>query len=329
MCISDMRGRWLHLFSSPSYNDNSMGRQKRATTPRSAKPFKKSKNQPKLPLRTPRPRSTLPYRWAVNAKESRLLALPAELGEQIWTYAFGCRTIHARVKIADAHKRVRRISFVPCQEQFLDDEVYELSLPGRLVTTGRRWAAATAQARRNGTFIGSHRDCLSEDHKYHPIIPLVCKQIHHEAVQIAWKTSTFAFDSGPAFQRFLMSPVARLELVHQLSVHHISTRWKDDDWIRILNTSPRRSEFPSLQGLNYVDLVRGPHRAGIDLDVMKDSNHLFALAASVVRRFRLFPLLNNLTTVFVHCDSACRLTLAERVTLAERIQSLLLNKSVR
>ncbi|KAF2030206.1 hypothetical protein EK21DRAFT_21411, partial [Setomelanomma holmii] len=134
-----------------------------------------------------------------NAKKSRLLALPAEIREQIWTYAFGFRTIHPSIQYADAHERVRRISFDPCTKLFHHHEVYELNLPNCSMEKGQRWREVRVQAHCNFTFIGSHKKCESEEHKYHPIVPPVCKLILHEAVKIAWRTSTFAFQRSATF----------------------------------------------------------------------------------------------------------------------------------
>ena len=84
----------------------------------------------------------------------------------------------------------------------------------------------------------------------HSLVPQVCEQLYNEGMSVAWRTSTFAFNNGVSFRRFLMSPIIKLTSVpapqvHQLVSYTENSLLKSSQW---LDQGVGKLKFPPAQG---------------------------------------------------------------------------------
>jgi hypothetical protein len=270
-----------------------------------------------------RERPTMSYSPTRNARESPLLRLPAELKEQIWVYAFGCRAIHIRLRNPDRkNTRIVCISFDTCKEALTDDEVNRID---RMKGTPR-WNEANAQARSIDAFVGSHTLCARDSIITPNIVPLVCKQLYHEAMPIAWQHSTIIFDSGFDFARLSHFPTAPLDLISQLGIHIIDNelfiRWRKG-----LNNSDLMSRFRSLQGVNLVQMYTGSGPDDLNEDLYEMPYHVVGLMRIIIEAFQDFALRGERTTVSVYRDLLMPGPVQSLPGLAEQARIDLLNQT--
>jgi hypothetical protein len=107
----------------------------------------------------------------------------------------------------------------------MDHEVYAYKLDETSTMKDPRWIAAIKQARAEFiSVLGEHSKCLGRRNGSSFIAPLVCKQMYHEAVPVAWKTSIFCFKDDKCFSSFFHAPTARIDLISQLSLHVVFLR---------------------------------------------------------------------------------------------------------
>jgi hypothetical protein len=240
---------------------------------------------------------TMSYTPTRNARASHLLEMPAELRDQIWIHAFGGRAVHIRVRNPNPRQNGKRwcISYDACKEALMDDEVNRLDhMKG---TT--RWNEAIAQTHSTGDFIGSHRFCTKNSIITHTIVPLICKQLYHEAMPIAWKHSTITFDNGWDLAHLSRIPLVRFDLISQLSIHitdnELFIRWRNG-----LNNTNLLSRFKSLQGLNLVQMYTGSGPVDLNEDLCEMPYHSVGLMRIIVEAFQRFALRGERTTVSVY-----------------------------
>jgi hypothetical protein len=270
-----------------------------------------------------RERPIMSYRPTCNARESPLLRLPAELREQIWIYAFGCRAIHIRVRSPDRkNTRIGCISFDACKEALTDDEVNRL----QHMKGTPRWNKAIAQARNTGTFVGSHKLCARSSIVTHNIVPLVCEQLYHEAMPIAWKHSTIIFDSGFDFARLPHFHTVPLDLISQLGMH-ITDNELFIRWRKGLNNNYLMSRFRSLQGVNLVQMYTGSGPDDLNEDLYEMPYHVVGLMRIMIEAFQVFELRGEWTTVSVYRDFLMPGPVQSLPGLAEQARNDLLNQT--
>jgi hypothetical protein len=294
-----------------------MARQKRATSGHTKPAIESRFSQ----LRNPRVLRERPApihrRAARNCLESPLLRLPAELRERIWTFAFGNRTIHARRAVTNPkRKKVWCISFDSCNEPFTDNEVYAFNLDEASAMKDPRWREAITQARATHTKVGSHSNCTNLNNTFSLIVPTACKQLYYEAVPIAWKTSTFWLGDPSDFSSFMNAPVARIDLISQLSLRLFYTRtaWRD-----ALNQNVTIDRLKALRGLNLVFCGSRPIHIGLQKLSIPINND--------VREFRHIPLEENLTTVSIETKEWFHVPAGAKLKCADVVRDFLLKRS--
>jgi hypothetical protein len=241
-----------------------------------------------------------------NATESPLLLLPAELRERIWELAFGNRTIHPYIVQPDPKQaKLLTIVFEPCNEPFMDHEVYAYRLDDQSAMKDPRWKEACRRARALRTYVGSHENCpdVIEDptqplymDNISFIVPLVCTQVYYEAMHIAWKTSVFQFNDSGRFLSFFNAPNVRTDLIRRLSLDIGPTRQEYDNWHRALQSEVYTGRLKAIRGLDlfcsYLDRYWPVYFTSanfLEKTRIKDT----------VAALRWIPLERHLLTVFV------------------------------
>jgi hypothetical protein len=256
--------------------------------------------------------------------ESPLFRLLAELRDQIWTFAFGNRIIHPRVVHPDPKQEtVWGISFDFCNEPFMDGEVYVFNLDKQSALKSPRWRDAVTQARATDIVIGLHTSCKRLDSTFSLIVPLVSKQVYYEAVPIAWKTSTFWFGDASELTSFLNAPVARIDLISQLSLH--MDNWRPP-WHDALKSSAAISRLNWLKALRGLNLVYNWNRRLIPSNEPDRQMHTGTITG-MVREFGRMPLEKDRTTVFVYCLPEQCFSAGRRFECADEVRKFLLNQS--
>lgn len=125
----------------------------------------------------------------------------------IWTYAFGNRTLHPVTSREPNEQFTGKITFFQCQEEFSDQEIYEMSRMGAADDNEYRWKARALSGNDPSTspysLEGMHTckrypeyevDFLQEG----PI----CRQIWREVKRIKWKKTVFCFTESWDFKDF-------------------------------------------------------------------------------------------------------------------------------
>ncbi|KAH7346074.1 hypothetical protein BKA66DRAFT_576626 [Pyrenochaeta sp. MPI-SDFR-AT-0127] len=253
---------------------------------------------------------------SLNARESPLLRLPAELRERIWAYAFGMKTVHPRGNRArfwdTSPERSRKwpVTFTPCNEEYSDCEVYQMSLQGAMDGSPHFWKHPDMM---NTNWDVTHHRGLHLCSRWAPqippggeqqFVPLICKQLYYEALPVAWKTITFSFMESGYFQHFLRSPYTRFDLVTQLCIIQLSNcgepYWAA--WASALK-SPMMLKFTALQGLNLVlrnhDYRSWDRPTPSVSDIMKTPPYYCKILPTIIRQFQRYPLEKNKTTVLI------------------------------
>jgi hypothetical protein len=294
---------------------------------------------------------------ARNAVESPLLRLPAELRESIWTLAFGMRTVHPRSNGAYSWKSgvkrstYRQLSFDYCQEEFSDNEIYQMSLDGQSEESPRYWKHPNMMdpGGHIPSFRGMHicarwepgEEELTEP-RCEQLVPLVCKHIYYEATPVAWKTTTFSFSVSGYFQDFVKSTQTRLDLVTQLSIIQLTSAHDgyQQGWVSAFESTVW-SNFTSLRGLNLilrnnVISIHPSTRHPCSLNVMSNPPYYSPNLPAIIRRFQSLPLIRDRTTVLVVAnywddeeEDDIHFPITERRAMAEVVRELLLQGAVK
>jgi hypothetical protein len=264
----------------------------------------------------------------LNAATSPLFLLPAELREQIWTYAFGQRTIHVRKsQSSSSDDEEPFISFFPCLEPFSDAELHLPNLSSAPPATKSRFFSATARAHQNRTFPGSHRDCNVSRTPLVRLIPTICRQISSEATPLAWQSNIFTISDGPTLGAFLNLPASQLKLVTRLGVHVTQSR-EYYAWIAALShLTPLK--LPALRGLDFVHMwfADGPRYSATD-DVLAMLTLAGGLVPAVVKTFRAFELCESSVTVSCYKNTQNHLRVVGVPEFEEQVWKALVGKGV-
>ncbi|KAF2865442.1 hypothetical protein BDV95DRAFT_586414 [Massariosphaeria phaeospora] len=283
-----------------------------------------------------------------NAQNSSLLRLPAELREQIWTYAFGNRTLHPdSSRKFYGHPGRGTLTFYRCQEPHSDAEVYAMSLQGSAPDAPYSWAAESMV--QDDRWVGSHGTrCLMQKAE-NATAPAVCKQMYHEAEEIIWKTTTWSFASPFAFQDFVRTPGVKLHLITQLSIvldHRGLHGWEN------ALTPGTVASCTSLVGLNlimsisrwymvnsrsYSRHIKRMNRPQSDTWYLVQLISQFHHLVNLIKQFQHLPLREERTTVLVThehgpkihdpppADPGPRLSVPKRIHMAGIVKELLLD----
>lgn len=146
-----------------------------------------------------------------------------EVRDQIWELAYGGRTLHPPgdkyIRDWDSmapHSKDWRVSYVVCQQNLSDREIYDMSVEGASDEKPMVWNSTRLNL--FGNYMGC-RDCqlLGPVLAIPRLVPAIYKQLLDEGLPIAWKTTTFAFTYSGDLQHFIQSQYTSLGLIQYLS----------------------------------------------------------------------------------------------------------------
>jgi len=248
------------------------------------------------------------------------------------------------------HYKPLRIRYKPCLEILSDIDVYRLSVEGASPTEPFEWKACGMAVGRTGTS-GYHHcvDSPDEDKEKADqfptlLVPLVCKQLHREAILVAWNTTVFAFHFPDDFHHFIQAPWTRVDLISQLCIiqddmHYLTMRLHDKKWQRALNSS-HLAKFTSLKGVSLVlrsdDFRTDSRPFHLSLDVIGHPPRQFPELPLFIHQFQKCSLKEDYTTVLLPGHPEERngkrnyfldpgFTVRQRREMAEAIRSRLLD----
>ena len=247
----------------------------------------------------------------------------------IWGYAFGRQTVHPRGNGTHswASKDWRITHFDPCRGPLSDRELYAFNQQAALEQ--RPEVVYPQSVPVDDT--GLHLHCSEHTNATLPrqLVPPVCKQITHEAVPSAWRTTVFVFESPTDLVCFYMSSDTPLSLVNHITlvlwVHVRELRY----WTVCLRDLPVAS-FTALRGLNIVLPAVVPDSTDFVLE-----SYLYPVY-EIILRCREIRLQEDQTTVLLvnyphlaHLPPPqTRLAFPKRVASAETMRTLMLQKKV-
>jgi hypothetical protein len=176
------------------------------------------------------------------------------------------------------------------------------------------------------------------------LVPLVSKQLHREAITVAWNTTVFAFHFPDDFYHFVQASWTRVDLVSQLCIIQDDmdylTMWHHGiKWQRALESS-HLAKFTSLKGVSLVlrsdDFRTDSRPFHMSLDVVGHPPRQFPGLSFLLHQFRKCSLKEEYTTVLLPSHPEERngkrnytldpaFTIRQRREMAEAIRSRLLD----
>jgi hypothetical protein len=244
----------------------------------------------------------------------------------IWGYVFGRQTVHPRGNgtRSGASKDWRITHFDPCREPLSDRELYMFNQQAALEQ--RPEVVYPQSVPVDDT--GLHLHCSEHTNATlrRQLVPPVCKQISHEAVPSAWRTTVFAFESPTDLVCFYMSSDTPLSLVNHitlvLQVHAHGFGY----WTVCLRELPVAS-FTALRGLHLVLPAVIPDFS-LESCLYPIYETIFRCKDIRLQEDQTTVLLVNYPHFADLPPSQTRLAFPKRVALAETIRTLILQRKV-
>ncbi|ORY14377.1 hypothetical protein BCR34DRAFT_585781 [Clohesyomyces aquaticus] len=200
------------------------------------------------------------YATQQNIIQSPLLRLPAEIRNQIWTYAYSHLVIHP---IRVPYSRTREVRYATCRQSDIIQNRYTWTVQGKNLegfdpNLGRDIVAGPRFSCDCSLYIPSKKSkpkfSLLSQPKIPPAfaMPLVCKQFYYEASHVIFSTGIFSFKDSRNLVAFASSPESQVPNVQQISLEWLNTEL----WSATALSHDVLKRFRSLQGYIYTQTYK-------------------------------------------------------------------------